>query len=80
MVRFHDRKVELELDDDVVPYLNDNVQLSVEAYRDKLYEVCGEHEKRGKQCFYQIYIFYSTKWINTVRCYNMNVIYYAPRL
>ena len=29
----------MELDRDVVPYLDDNVQLSIENYREKLYEV-----------------------------------------
>ena len=39
MVRFRDRKMELELNGDVVLCLNDNVQLPIEAYRDTLYEV-----------------------------------------
>ena len=38
-VRFHDPEEELELNHDVVPYLDDNVQLTIEEYRDKLYEV-----------------------------------------
>lgn len=29
----------MELNYDVVPYLDDNVQLSIEEYRGKLYEV-----------------------------------------
>ena len=40
VVRFHDRKMELELNEDVVPCLNDNVQLTIKTYRDKVYEVC----------------------------------------
>lgn len=37
--RFHDPAEEPELNRDIVPYLDDNVQLSIEEYRDKLYEV-----------------------------------------
>lgn len=37
--RFHDVEEEMELNCEVVPYLDDNVQLSIEQYRDKLYEV-----------------------------------------
>jgi len=37
--RFQDTSPELELSKDVVPFINDNVQLSIEEYRDKLYEV-----------------------------------------
>ena len=39
--RFHDPEEEIELSHDVVPYLDDNVQLSIEEYRGKLYEVNG---------------------------------------
>lgn len=34
----------MELSHDVVPYLDDNVQLSIEEYRGKLYEVCVQIE------------------------------------
>lgn len=37
--RFHNPADEPELNRDVVPYLDDNIQLSIEEYRDKLYEV-----------------------------------------
>ena len=37
--RFHEPEEEIELNCEVVPYLNDNIQLSIEEYRDKLYEV-----------------------------------------
>ncbi len=37
-LRFHDPEEEMELNCDVVPYLDDNVQLSIEDYRGKLYE------------------------------------------
>jgi len=37
--RFHDKCDEPSLDHNVIPLLNDNVQLSVEEYRDNLYEV-----------------------------------------
>jgi hypothetical protein len=37
--RFHNPAEEPELNRDIVPYLDDNVQLSIEEYRDKLYEV-----------------------------------------
>ena len=37
--RFHNPTEEPELNRDIVPYLDDNVQLSIEEYRDKLYEV-----------------------------------------
>ena len=37
--RFHNPSEEPELNRDIVPYLDDNVQLSIEEYRDKLYEV-----------------------------------------
>ncbi len=37
--RFRDPEEELELSCKVVPYLDDNIQLSIEEYRDKLYEV-----------------------------------------
>lgn len=40
LYRFHNPAEEPELNRDVVPYLDDNVQLSIEEYRDKLYEVC----------------------------------------
>lgn len=46
--RFHDPEEELELSHDVVPYLDDNVQLTVEDYRGRLYEVSGE---RGSKRF-----------------------------
>ena len=38
--RFHNPKEESVLDSNVVPYLDDNIQLSIGQYRDKLYEVC----------------------------------------
>ena len=37
--RFHNPKDEPELSYSVVPYLDDNTQLSLEDYRDTLYEV-----------------------------------------
>ena len=37
MSRFHNACYEPTLDHDVVPYLDDNAQLSVERYRDRLY-------------------------------------------
>ena len=37
--RFHNPAEEPRLNRDIVPYLDDNVQLSIEEYRDKLYEV-----------------------------------------
>ena len=37
--RFCDKCDEPSLDHNVIPLLNDNVQLSVEEYRDNLYEV-----------------------------------------
>lgn len=37
--RFHEPEEEMELNCNVVPYLDDNVQLSIEEYRGKLYEV-----------------------------------------
>ena len=37
--RFHDKSDEPSLDHNIIPLLNDNVQLSVEEYRDNLYEV-----------------------------------------
>ena len=37
--RFRSPSEEPELNRDIVPYLDDNVQLSIEEYRDKLYEV-----------------------------------------
>ena len=38
--RFHDASKEPVLDTNVAPYLDDNTQLSIGQYRDKLYEVC----------------------------------------
>lgn len=38
--RFHDKSDEPSLDHSIIPLLNDNVQLTVEEYRDNLYEVC----------------------------------------
>ncbi|KAK3736297.1 hypothetical protein QZH41_020759 [Actinostola sp. cb2023] len=40
VAKFHNPEEELSLDYDVVPPLDDDVQLSVEEYRVKLYEVC----------------------------------------
>ncbi len=37
--RFHDPTEEMELNGDVIPYLDDNIQLTIEEYRDRLYEV-----------------------------------------
>ena len=37
--RFHDRDDEPSLDHNIIPLLDDNVQLTVEDYRDNLYEV-----------------------------------------
>ena len=39
LCRFHNPAEEPELNQDIIPYLDDNVQLSIEEYRDKLYEV-----------------------------------------
>ena len=39
LCRFHVPEDEPVLEDDVTPYLDDNTQLSIEEYRDKLYEV-----------------------------------------
>ena len=36
--RFHDPSEEPELDRGIVPYLDDNIQLSINDYREKLYE------------------------------------------
>ena len=38
--RFHDASREPVLDTNIAPYLDDNTQLSIGQYRDKLYEVC----------------------------------------
>ena len=38
--RFHNPKEEPVLDSNVAPHLDDNIQLSIGQYRDKLYEVC----------------------------------------
>jgi len=38
--RFHDASREPILDTNIAPYLDDNTQLSIGQYRDKLYEVC----------------------------------------
>lgn len=43
--RFRDPEEELELSCKVVPYLDDNIQLSIEEYRDKLYESIIEKRK-----------------------------------
>ena len=37
--RFHNPKEEPVLDSNVAPHLDDNIQLSIGQYRDKLYEV-----------------------------------------
>ena len=37
--RFHDKDDEPSLDHNIIPLLDDNVQLTVEEYRDNLYEV-----------------------------------------
>ena len=39
--RFHDKDDEPSLDHNIIPLLDDNVQLSIEEYRDNLYEVCS---------------------------------------
>lgn len=41
VAKFHNPEEEISLDYDIVPPLDDDVQLSVEEYRVKLYEVCG---------------------------------------
>ncbi|XP_065889515.1 extracellular signal-regulated kinase 2-like isoform X2 [Dysidea avara] len=38
VAKFHDKSDEPSLDHNIIPLLNDNVQLSVEEYRDNLYE------------------------------------------
>ena len=38
--RFHDPDNEPTMGHDVVPVLNDNVQVSVDQYRSQLYQVC----------------------------------------
>ena len=40
-LRFHCPQDEVTLSADIIPHLSDNVQLSVENYRNKLYEVCS---------------------------------------
>ena len=42
--RFHNTAEEISLNYDVVPPLSDDVQLTVDEYRAKLYEVCVEIE------------------------------------
>ena len=39
LIRFHNAAEEISLNYDVVPPLSDDVQLTVEEYRNKLYEV-----------------------------------------
>lgn len=54
MCRFHDANDEPVLDHDIVPYLDDNVQLSIKEYREKIYEVIfpiHTHTKVKLYCF-----------------------------
>ena len=44
--RFHDARREPVLDCDVVPHLDDNIQLSVERYRDRLYAAIADKRER----------------------------------
>lgn len=48
--RFVGTASEPELTKDVVPCLNDNVQLSIEEYRDKLYEVGNNRCVHNAMC------------------------------
>ncbi len=41
--RFHNPAEEPQMSRNIVPYLDDNKQLSIERYRDKLYEVHIDH-------------------------------------
>ncbi|XP_022194208.2 extracellular signal-regulated kinase 2 [Nilaparvata lugens] len=43
--KFHDSSQEFAMNRSVVPTLSDNVQLSIEQYRDKLYELLDTHNK-----------------------------------
>lgn len=43
VARFHNPEEEPSMDYDVIPALNDDVQLSVEEYRVKLYEVSAQY-------------------------------------
>ena len=47
--RFHSARHEPVLDCDVVPHLDDNTQLSVEQYRDRLYSDIAEKGARKRQ-------------------------------
>lgn len=44
VAKFHNPEEEISLDYDIVPLLDDDVQLSVEEYRVKLYEVCLQND------------------------------------
>ncbi|RZF33310.1 hypothetical protein LSTR_LSTR007655 [Laodelphax striatellus] len=44
--KFHDSSQELAMNHSVIPTLNDNVQLSIEQYRDKLYELIENHKRQ----------------------------------
>ena len=44
--RFHDASMEPVLDCNVVPHLDDNIQLTVERYRDRIY--ASIHDKRTR--------------------------------
>ena len=41
----------MELSSDIVPYLDDNIQLSIEEYRGKLYEVMPRHPGADNACY-----------------------------
>lgn len=65
VARFHNPEEEPSMDYDVIPALNDDVQLSVEEYRVKLYEVSGHVlfglSKMNKFWCYGLCSFSSTK-------------------
>ena len=48
MSRFHDARLELVLDHDIILHLDDNTQLPAERYRDRLYSAITGKRSRMK--------------------------------